>query len=46
VTFRRLTFWQRLAEFFSARRRREREENLRVAIRWLMQHPEEPIEYE
>lgn len=45
-TFRKLTFGQRLLLLVWPAYRRRYEADLKAGIRWLVEHPELPVEFE
>jgi len=45
ISIRKLTTWERFRELLQPSRRRAREGRADNAIRWLVEHPEEPVIY-
>jgi hypothetical protein len=44
--FIRMTRWDHFLEFLFPARRRVRQAKVRDGIRWLMEHPDEPVNFE
>jgi hypothetical protein len=45
MTFRRLRWWERLLIRLIPARRRDYEQHLTETMRWLVEHPEEPVDF-